>query len=188
MLYLQNDHAQFGPLALRVFGTCRYAPTFNILMMQATTGGAATFASATWPTNDLAIYYPITMPGRFKVARFMVANGANATGNVDVGLYSEAGVRLLSTGTTLRAGTNAMQYIGVTDSTFPPGNYYLALVASSTTGSYMRSASQGLEVSKISGFLQEALGSTVLPTTMTPASYTTSANIYHFGFSQSDTL
>jgi hypothetical protein len=128
------------------------------------------------------------MPGSFKIARFMVANGANATGNVDVGLYSEAGIRLLSTGTTARSGTNAMQYINVTDSTFPPGNYYLALVASSTTGSFMRSSTQGLEVSKASGFLQEALGSTVLPATMTPASYTSSANVYHFGFTQSDTL
>lgn len=148
------------------------------------------YASAAWPSNNLALYIPVHFPAPFTIARFMVANGANTTGNADVGLYSLEGARLLSTGTTLRAGASAVQYIGVTDTVFPAGHYYLALVGSSTAGTYgVLQVTAGLAASeaRMCGALQEALGSTVLPATMTPVAYT-SANWYFFGFTQSDAL
>jgi len=150
----------------------------------------ALYATAAWPSNNLAIYMPLHLRAPFTIARFMVANGSNTTGNVDVGLYSLEGARLLSTGTTLRAGGSAVQYIGVADTRFPAGHYYLGLVGSSTTGTYgvlqVNAAPAPFEA-RMCGALQEALGSTVLPVAMTPVAYT-SANWYFFGFTQSDAL
>lgn len=151
-------------------------------------GGVYTLAA--WPTNNLALYFPVHLPAAFTVARFLVANGTNTTGNVDVGLYDFQGNRLLSTGTTARSGASAVQYVGVTDTAFPAGHYYLALVGSSTTGTYgclSVTVGNAAAEARMCGALQEALGSTVLPATMTPAAYT-SANWYYFGFTQSDSL
>lgn len=151
------------------------------------TGGAA-WTARQWPANNRAVYVPIVIPSYFTIARFMVANGTNATGNVDVGLYSFTGTRLISTGTTSRGAlTSQVQYIGVTDQTFPAGRYYLALVASSTTGNYFSIGGVGVVSAQAGGWLQEDLGSTVLPTTMTPATYA-NGTFFGFGFTQSDTL
>ena len=148
---------------------------------------SAALVSAAWPSNNRALYVPIYVPTRFTVARFLVLNGSNATGNVDVGLYSNTGSKLMSTGSTARSGTSVAQYIGVTDQSFSPGAYYLALVGSSTTGQYMRTVSTSVYDTQVAGYLFEDLGATTLPSSMTPSAYTV-ANAYHWGFTQSDTL
>lgn len=182
-LYLQQEYL-YRPLPYRIstigrFNNFAYFGQFN---------DTPSWTSTAWPTNNLAIYVPISLSARFTVARFVVANGANSTGNVDVGLYSAAGTRLISTGSTARAGTSVLQYIGVTDQSFPPGHYYLALVASSTTGSYMKTwTGQDQYIGRMCGLLQEALGATTLPTSMTPVAFT-GAGVFAWGFSQSDTF
>lgn len=157
----------------------------DMLLLGGTTGYAA---STAWPSNNLALYVPIYPVSYFTVARFLVANGSNATGNVDVGLYDENGSLLLSTGSTARSGTQVAQYINVTNRTFPAGRYYLALVGSSTTGTYGVWASfTSAIVARCAGLMQEALGGTTLPSSMTPAAYAQTA-LFAYGFTQSDTL
>lgn len=149
------------------------------------TSGSASFGATTWDTNNLAVYIPIHIPSRFTIARFMVPSGNNS-GNVDVGIYNASGALLLSTGTVAKNSTSNM-YFGVTDRSFPAGHYYLALVCSTTAGSVFQLPAPNQYVVRMCGWLQEALGSTVLPATMTPVSYT-SAKMWMFGFTQSDTL
>lgn len=117
----------------------------------------------------------------------MVANGSNLTGTIDVGLYDSNGNLLFSLGSTARASASAVQYIAATDRSFPPGKYYLGMVASSTTGTYSALAFANQYEARACGALQEALGSSVLPATMTPASYG-QIQCFYFGFTQSDTL
>lgn len=145
------------------------------------------FTGVAWPANNLAVYAPISVPSRFTVARFMVCNAGTLTGTVDVGLYSESGSLLASTGNTARAGASAVQYIGIADQSFPPGKYYLALVATSTSGTYSSIGLNNQYEARFSGWLQEALGGGTLPATMTPVPYA-QTSIFHFGFTQSDTL
>lgn len=147
-------------------------------------------ASRAWATNNVALYMPVHMPAGFTVARFLVANGTNLTGTVDIGLYNIEGTRLLSTGNTARAGASAVQYVDVTNTYFPAGHYYLALVASSTTGTYgaiVLDGTIGSAEARTFGALQEALGSAVLPATMAPAAYA-DTDVFFFGFTQSDSL
>lgn len=182
MLY--SAQQLYRPLPFHVCSSGRFNNIRDMISM----GVNPAYTSAAWPANNRAIYAPVNLPQRFTVARFMVANGSNATGNVDVGLYDSNFNRLMSTGTIARSGTSVVQYFDVADQPFPPGHYYLALVGSSTTGSYGSGVASGLQLQcQMSGWLQEALGSTVLPATMTPVAYSAVVN-FAFGFTQSDTL
>lgn len=140
-----------------------------------------------WTANNLAIYVPVSMPTPFTIARFMIANGSNITGNVDVGIYSAAGTRLLSTGSTARANASAVQYLDVTNMVFQRGNYYLGMVGSSTTGTYLQVTVANAVRGRVLGVLEEQLGATTLPGTMTPVALT-GTSLPQFGFTQSDTL
>lgn len=182
MIYQPQNILTPGPLHICTVG--RFNSASNMITWDELTPATG----AAWPGNNLALYVPMAIPFRFTVARFLIANSSNATGNVDVGLYNSAGLRLLSTGSTSRGAlTSQVQYIGVTDQSFPPGHYYLALVGSSTTGTYLRTNLNTARQAQACGLLQEALGSTVLPATMAPAAYTPSV-IFNFGLTQSDTL
>lgn len=181
MTALQQEHIR--PLPLHITATGRFS---NLGFATASVGGSG-IANTAWPANNRAIYSPISLPSRFTVARFMIANG-NATGNIDIGLYNANGSLLISTGTQARSGSSVVQYYDVTDQAFPAGDYYLALVAS-TTSATVSSNNGGLggPVLQGCGLLQEDLGSTVLPATMTPAQYA-SVICWYYGFTQSATL
>jgi|KBSSwiStaDraftv2_1062776.scaffolds.fasta_scaffold22086_4 hypothetical protein len=168
-----------GKLPLHVGNIGRFGP---ILSMYTTNnaGGAA------WPANNRALYFPVHLPAPFLVARGYLVNDGNNTGNVDIGVYTIGGTRLVSSGSTARGSTNATQYIDLTDTWLSPGDYYWALVASSTSGVFTAVAS-GVSQCRADGMLQEDLGATTLPSSMSPAAIAT-ANIPLFGFTQSATL
>ena len=172
-------------MQLHILANGRYGDFPNIAGYDQIFGRSA----EAWPANNQAIYCPVTLPAAFKVSRFFVHNG-NTTGNVDVGLYSGSGVRLLSTGSTARATGGDLQYISVTAQSFPAGFYYIAMVLSTTAGTVFaiipQSTASGY-LPQACGFLQEALGATTLPATMTPVR-STSPNGWNFGFTQSATL
>lgn len=171
------------PLPLHITSVGRFNTLTNIAGMTA----EGNFASATWPANNRAIYIPIFMPARFTVARFFVANGTAVSGTFDIGLFNYEGEKLISTGSTAQAGTSVVQYVGVTDQSFPAGNYFLGIVLSTTSGRAFNSSLGAVGDGLMMGATLEALGSAVLPASMAPSSFT-SATIPCFGFSQSDTL
>lgn len=181
-VYLRNEYL-YQPAPLHV-ATCNNMEIQALLRADASLGLSTSVA---WPTNNLAIYTPICLDSYFTVARFFVLNGSNITGSVDVGIYDGAMNRLLSTGSTVRATTNGVQYIDVSNRTFPPGNYYLGLVGSSTTGTYGAGSFSAAHIGRVAGMLQEALGATTLPTTITPAAFA-QVRLFVYGFTQSDTL
>lgn len=149
----------------------------------------ATFSAFNWGTANLARYQPIIMPVRFTIARFMSPNN-NATGNVDMGIYNDSGKLLAHTTSTARTGAPAIQYITPSGGaqSFPAGSYWLAMVCSSTTSQVMRTGMNAGFMSKISGTLQETLGATALPATMTPATSASNGDTPVWGFTQSNTL
>src|SRR5688500_5012668 len=71
----------------------------------AVTTGLDTAASAAWPSANLALYVPILIPERITVDRFFSHNGAAVGDNLDLGLYTEDGTRVVSTGSTAQSGT-----------------------------------------------------------------------------------
>ena len=174
----------YVPLPLRISSIGRFN---NVPQMIVFDGSPEFTASQAWPAVNRAHYMPVTLPSRFTVARFVVAVGTTAGGNIDVGLYDSAGNRLLSTGTVARGSVSTIQYLDVTDQSFPAGKYYLALVCSSTGVGFTRVQVDNTDNFKAVGLLQEDLGSTVLPATMTPVAFSTDTAFW-FGFTQSATL
>lgn len=148
--------------------------------------------AASWQANNRAIYMPFTLPDYATVARFQYLNGNNV-GNIDLGIYDAASyTRIISTGSTAKGTATTCVFIGVTDIVLPPGDYYMGVVVSSTGGSLQRlafAADVGDQVGmcRICGLLQEDLGATTLPTTMTPVAVAQNY-VPIIGFSQSDTL
>lgn len=122
----------------------------------------------TWVAN-LAIYVPISVPFPYEVRRMFWGNGSTASGNVDVGIYTFGGTQMYHQGSTAQSGTSQLQYVDPTDFILSPGKYYLGVVCSAATANLMYgSSSVGAAPLAMGGVLQEALGSTALPATMTP--------------------
>lgn len=97
--------------------------------------GLANAASATWPLTNLALFIPISLAQPYTALQLYSFNGATASGNIDLGIYDEAGNRLVSKGSTAQAGTNAHQFLDTTDTTLNgPGRYYFAVAMDNTTG------------------------------------------------------
>jgi hypothetical protein len=123
-------------------------------------------ASAAWPTQYLAIYIPVRVKRRVVVRKLGIANGATASGNLDLGLYDAIGTRLVSAGSTAQSGTTTEQVIDITDTIIGPGLYYLAACMDGTTGTTARYAPTAPYLCSI-GVLTEAVGSVTLPATAT---------------------
>lgn len=90
-------------------------------------------ASGNWTANR-AIYMPFVLRQPFVVQKMAVHNGSTVTGNIDLGIYSENGVKLWSSGSTAQAGTDVYQVLTPgTPVRLTPGRYYMAMAASSTS-------------------------------------------------------
>lgn len=172
------------PAPLHIHSAGRYSLAAAMLNAFDTT---QTLTSNVWPANNRAFYVPIRTDVTTTYARGVVINGTNATGNADVGIYNAAGSRLASSGSTARTGTTALDFYPTTDLVLPPGFYYLGLVLSSTTGQVQNLVPATVALARATGTLQEDLGGTTLPSSMTGVSVT-SAFIPIFGYSQSDSV
>lgn len=131
-------------------------------------------SSGTWPAANRAIYIPVGIERSVVVDRMGVYNGSAVAGTVDIGVYSQFGVKIVSTGATTQAGTSAVQVIDVTNTTLAPGTYYLALLLSSASGTTIRTTLNSLVLTACS-CAQEEVGSGTLPST---ATFATMANSY----------
>lgn len=100
--------------------------------------GIDSFASETFSAADRAHFQWFRVPETCIVKQLWVANGATASGNIDVGIYNPDGVRLVSSGSTAQSGTNTLQVFDVTDTTLTRGYYYIAVAMDNATGTLRR--------------------------------------------------
>lgn len=142
--------------------------------------GLGPSSSGSWPAANRALYLPIFLPVGATLARFFEVNNS-ATNNVDVGIYTDAGVKITTTGSVAR--TLGCQYLNVTDVQLGPGKYYLGMASDATSNFFQIGPSVGHL--RVAGVLQEA-AAFPLPATMTGATVA-SAYLPIFGFTQSST-
>lgn len=133
-----------------------------------------------------AYYIPFRVATPFLAAKMFVENGSPANGNVDVGIYTSFGVKLVSTGIVGVSGVNAVQVHDITDTLLLPGYYYFAFAASSTTAQFMRSSLTNPAASAV-GVCIEDIGGLPLPATATLAK-TTDTLVPVVGISRSVTV
>ncbi len=118
-------------------------------------GAAGLPSSAAWPTANLAIYIPFTIPFAYPVKRVFWCNGTVSAGhNLDFGIYDYDGTRLYHTGSTAQGASNTVQYTAV-DFILPAGRYYKALAMDSTASQVMRQANATAQNLRIAGLLQQ---------------------------------
>ncbi len=95
-------------------------------------------ATATWPTANLGLFIPFFLPCRFVLRRMFCLNGSAVSGNIDLGVYSMDGSKIVSAGSTAHSGTSTVQIVTVTETVLAPGRYYMALSCSNTTSQFLR--------------------------------------------------
>lgn len=125
--------------------------------------------SGTWPTANRAYLFPFRTERPAIVKQLFWENGAAVSGNVDCGIYTLDGTRIVSTGATAQSGTSTSQVVDITDTLLGPGLYWCALVMDNTTGTVMRSVIAERNVQNY-GYLF-ASASYPLPATITLATF-----------------
>lgn len=128
-------------------------------------------AAAPHPSANRAIYVPFHLTESMTVYKMAIGNGATVSGNLDLGVYSEAGIKLVSSGSTPQAGTGTLQEVDITDTLLVPGRYYMAIALDNATGTYLAFTDGTLSPYKLFGMAQQATAFP-LPATATFASLT----------------
>lgn len=97
-----------------------------------------TVTSSTWPAANRAYFVPIRVHAPTTITNMFIVNGTVASGAVDVGIYAENGILIVSSGSTAQVGTTATQTFDIADTLLAPGSYYLAMSQDGTAGTTQR--------------------------------------------------
>lgn len=143
---------------------------------QVNANGDGAMVNMNWPSANRALYYPISLRFPYLVNRVFWINGSTAGGNTDFGIYTHAGVRLYSTGSTAQSGTDVIQYVTPTSPfTLAPGRYLFAIAFSATSSvTYGTTTAGNAVMMRLAGFLQQS-SALPLPATATFAAVGSSA-------------
>lgn len=142
--------------------------------------GTNSSASTVWPSGNFAIYIPFIISVPTLISGGAIANGATASGNVDMGIYDDQGNRLISKGSTAQAGTSGWQLMAFGSITLNPGNYYMAMTCSNGVATVQQVNVVAAEDTRCLGVLGQA-SALPLPATATFAPNATMAAIPLFG-------
>ena len=108
-----------------------------------------------WPLANLAIAFPFSVEERQVAYQLGWENGATVSGNVDAGIYSYGGSRMVSTGSTAQSGASAPQVVDVTDTVLDPGIYFAAMAMDNATG-IVRSSALAARLARVCGVQEQA--------------------------------
>jgi hypothetical protein len=121
--------------------------------------------------SNLALYIPLRISEPISVVKAGWRNGATATGHIDVGVYDINGNRLVSSGSTLQSGANALQVVNLASTALGIGRYWLAMACDLNTATVF--ATTTFAAALLSGFgVKEQTTAFPLPATMTDVSAT----------------
>lgn len=96
-------------------------------------------ASAVWPTANKAYFAPITLNVIVVVQKLWWVNGTVASNNIDIGIFTADGTKLVSSGSIARSGVNSQQSFTLTTPlTLTAGAYYIGMASDGTTGTNFR--------------------------------------------------
>jgi hypothetical protein len=112
--------------------TITITPFDPLHMVEQTTVSSAT------TTAGVAYLLAFRVIAPMVVTTVGIVNGATASGNIDIGIYTPDGTRLASTGSTAQSGTSTIQNIALTAPvTLGRGWYYVAYQIDNTTGTFL---------------------------------------------------
>jgi hypothetical protein len=106
-------------------------------------------------TINLARFFPFVIPEPILVMKLFWHNGGTASGNVDVGIFSEDGKKIISTGAQAQGTISVLQEFDIADTVIGRGRFYLGISASSATATFLSNAVP-LQLAKAFGWVQMA--------------------------------
>jgi hypothetical protein len=104
--------------------------------------------------------------------KMVIVNVTTGTSNIDVGIYTVAGARLVSMGSTTHTGNNAAQSFDIADTALAVGQYYIGISVDNNTATIRGGSAGSAGYASAMGILQEA-SALPLPSTATFAAATT---------------
>lgn len=121
-----------------------------------------------WPAANRAFYCPVELQYWATVYQMSwnVATQGAGPPNYDIGIYDEAGARIVNLGTTAVPAAG-LALANIADTLLAPGLYFLALLISSTATFPLRGSQGGVGLFATCGVQQQDVGSTTLPATAT---------------------
>lgn len=156
-----------GPIAVQPMLST--TPLGYIISLTNAIGGG----TAVWPTANLAMYFPFIVTSQITAYSMMFQVGTQS-GNCDVGIYTEQGVRLVSSGSTA-VGATGIQVVDITDTVLTPALYFMAMNVDNITASFIRYSSPTGNIKQTCGVQEQAVGAVTLPD---PATFANPANAY----------
>jgi hypothetical protein len=127
-------------------------------------------AANIWTTANTAVYMPFTIQSPM-LAQKMAVDVSVQSGNLDLGIYSEKGARLVSMGSTAVA-VAGLQVADIADTWLPAGTYFAAMNCDNITASFF-GLSTLVTLARSGGLLQQAVGAVALPSPATFAAWST---------------
>ena len=124
-------------------------------------------ASAVYPTAGLGLFIPFTLTQNIVIRQLFAYIGGVASSGVCVAVYDSCWNRICTSGSTATGTINAIQAFDITDVSTGPGNYYIAISASTATQSFFSCAMAANIFPALTGMFQQA-AAYPLPSTATP--------------------
>lgn len=143
--------------------------------------------SSRTPTFNRATFYPFSISLPLTIKLFWLVNGSAVAGNVDLGVYTLDGVKLVSTGAVAQSGTTAIQTLTLgTPYRLNAGSYMMGLSGSSGSARFAGIAITTALAPYGLGYAQVA-SAHPLPATVTFAAYT-ETQVFNFGLGLNGTM
>lgn len=108
-------------------------------------GEAGAASSGSWFTNNGVLFFPFEVTEPVVVTKLAWYNGSTASGNVDAGIYTMDGSKIVGLNEVAQSGTSALQEGNITDTLLTEGWYLFALKLSLATGTVFGPALFGWE-------------------------------------------
>jgi hypothetical protein len=86
------------------------------------------------PTANRITYYPFRLTVPFPIRSLYMVNGSAVSGHFDVGVFTLAGAKVISTGSTVQAGINQIQAVATAETWIGPGIFYVGWVMDNAIG------------------------------------------------------
>ena len=130
--------------------------------------------SAVYPVANTAYFFPFYVGKTITALNLIWLNGTTSSGNIDVGIYSSDGTRLVSAGSTAQGTVSQDQSVSISLE-FGPGLFYLAIVMDNTTGTFQRGKANASTLTQVMSAMGAAQMASAfpLPATATLAALTT---------------
>lgn len=119
------------------------------------------------PVANRVIYIPVVLPVPIVAKRLFHLNTGTISGNIDVGVYNDALAKVVSSGSTLMAGTGVLQFFNITDTSLPSGRYYFAVTVDNTLARFNGPTLVAGQPGMMGIFMETTVGFG-LPATATP--------------------